>query len=282
VMTDPTRLRQILMNLTGNATKFTQQGSVCVTARAEGPSTAAKLVIEVEDTGPGIGPALAENLFAPFSQADTSVARQHGGTGLGLTIARRLARLMGGDVTLAWTEPGQGSRFRLELPLVPAAGASEVSSLENLPAKSRTSAASNAAVLSGRILLAEDSLVNQRLILFHLRKAGADADVAENGLIALEMLDEAAANGRPYDLLVTDMQMPEMDGYELARSLRQRGSTLPIIALTAHAMAEDRQKCIDAGCNDYASKPIHKTALLETCAKWIGKAVGTQAEQAAW
>ena len=282
VMTDPTRLRQILMNLTGNATKFTQQGSVCVTARVEGPSTAARLVIEVEDTGPGIAPALAEKLFAPFSQADTSVARQHGGTGLGLTIARRLARLMGGDVTLAWTELGQGSRFRLELPLVPAAGAAKVSSLENLHAKPRTSAASNAAALSGRILLAEDSLVNQRLILFHLRKAGAEADVAENGLIALEMLDEAAANGRPYDLLLTDMQMPEMDGYELARSLRQRGSTLPIIALTAHAMAEDRQKCIDAGCNDYASKPIHKAALLEACGKWIGKAVGPHAEQAAW
>jgi len=96
------------------------------------------------------------------------------------------------------------------------------------------------------------------------------------------MLDEAAANGRPYDLLLTDMQMPEMHGYALARSLRQRGSTLPIIALTAHPMAEDRQKCIDAGCNDSASKPIHKAALLETFGKWIGNPVGKQAEQAAW
>jgi signal transduction histidine kinase/FixJ family two-component response regulator len=271
VMTDPTRLRQILMNLAGNAAKFTQEGSVTLTARVGDQSDAARLVIDVEDTGPGISPEQTDRLFAAFSQADASVTRKHGGTGLGLTIARRLARLMGGDVTLEWTEPGKGSHFRVGLPLVQMAGAVEVSSLESVSAAKRASCPSNTTRLSGRILLAEDTLINRRLVSAHLTKAGADVDVAENGRVALEMLVKAAADGQPYDLLLTDMQMPEMDGYTLARLIRERGSRMPIIALTAHAMAGDRQRCIAAGCDDYASKPIDKTALLETCRKWIGE-----------
>ena len=150
--------------------------------------------------------------------------------------------------------------------------------------------------LSGRILLAEDGEDNQRLISFHLMKAGARVEIARNGRIALEMLEQAVVKGRPFDLLVSDMQMPEMDGYTLARRLRVQGSRIPIVALTAHAMTGDRQKCLDAGCNGYATKPINKAALIATCRQWMenaGNAVATPAsaysnklpacaEQASW
>jgi CheY-like chemotaxis protein len=132
--------------------------------------------------------------------------------------------------------------------------------------------------LAGRILLAEDGPDNQQLIAFHLRKAGATVEIADNGRIALEMIEKAASSKLPYDMLLTDMQMPEMDGYTLASTLRERGSTLPIVALTANAMAEDRFRCIEAGCNDYASKPIDKAALLETCGRWIRGTRGAQTQ----
>jgi CheY-like chemotaxis protein len=134
--------------------------------------------------------------------------------------------------------------------------------------------ATGAHKLTGRVLLAEDGVDNQRLIGLHLRKAGATVSIADNGLIALRMLDAAAGEGRPFDLLLTDMQMPEMDGYTLARTLRRRGSRLAIMALTAHAMAEDRDKCLEAGCDDYATKPIEPAKLIATCAEWMGKVGG--------
>jgi len=270
ILSDPTRLRQILLNLTGNATKFTQQGRVALTARIEQQDSVAWLIFEMEDTGPGLTHEQANQLFNPFNQADNTVTRRYGGTGLGLAISRRLARLMGGDVTLEWSEPGQGSRFRVRLPLRRAADAVDVSTLAAIRAESIMMASLTAASLSGRILLAEDSVVNQRLIAFLLRKAGAEVDVADNGRMALEMLERAGATGIRYDLLLTDMQMPEMDGYTLTRTLRRRGSTLAIVALTANAMSEDRQKCLACGCDDYASKPIAKANLLAICAAWMG------------
>jgi PleD family two-component response regulator len=144
---------------------------------------------------------------------------------------------MGGSVVLHRSAPGEGSCFRLELPLVPAEGAALASSLQMRSAEHRVEASGTAPRLAGRILLAEDGPDNQRLISFHLRRAGAVVDVAENGRIALERMEAAALEGRPYDLLLTDMQMPEVDGYTLARTLRARGATLPIVALTAHAMS---------------------------------------------
>jgi len=272
IISDPTRLRQILMNLAGNAAKFTDAGTVTITARTESGGDRSWLIIDVDDTGPGMTPEQADRLFQSFTQADNTVTRKHGGTGLGLTICRRLAALMGGGVTLARTEPGKGSCFRLELPLETAPGAVMVERLDAVVAQAANAGASPAVTLTGRILLAEDGLDNQRLIAFHLRKAGATVDIADNGRIALEMIDQSEAGTKPYDLLLTDMQMPEMDGYTLARTLRDRGSRLAIVALTAHAMAEDRAKCTDAGCDDYATKPIEKTKLLTTCADWMGKA----------
>ena len=264
-MTDPTRLRQILLNLVGNAVKFTDQGKVEVTATV----AHSVLCVDVEDTGPGLSECQVEKLFVPFAQADTSVTRKHGGTGLGLTICRRLAALMGGSVTLHRTTPGQGSTFRVSLPLrVPA----DTPWTEILHMVTEEALVAPPMTLSGRILLAEDGEDNQRLIAFHLKKSGAQVEIAENGRIALDMIEQAGEDG--YDILLTDMQMPEVDGYTLARTLRERGSRVPIIALTAHAMAEDRRKCLEAGCDDYASKPIERAALIATCAAWIGKQGG--------
>ena len=270
VLGDPTRLRQILMNLAGNAVKFTAAGSVLVRARAEVRGGAERLVIDVEDSGPGLTPAEKARIFCSFGQADRSVTRRHGGSGLGLTISHRLAQLLGGAVTLVRTEPGQGSCFRVELPLVAADAAPRVASLERVATRTSARPHGPAPLLRGRVLVAEDGRENQYLIAFYLRRAGAEVELAVNGRVALELLERAEQERRPYALLLTDIQMPEMDGYTLVRTLRERGSALPIIALTAHAMAEDRQKCLDAGCNDYAGKPIDKQALLATCARFIG------------
>jgi len=281
IISDPTRLRQILMNLAGNAAKFTEEGTVTITARTESGGDRSWLVIDVDDTGPGMTTEQVGRLFHAFAQADNTVTRKHGGTGLGLTISRRLAALMGGGVTLKRTEPGRGSCFRVELPLVAAPGAVVVERLDAVVAQANKAAAVPAATLTGRILLAEDGLDNQRLIAFHLRKAGATVDVADNGRIALEMIDTSEVGTKPYDLLLTDMQMPEMDGYTLARTLRNRGSRLPIVALTAHAMAEDRQKCIDSGCDGYATKPVERLKLLAACADWMGKSSTARPARAA-
>ena len=264
------------MNLVGNATKFTEAGNVTVTAGAEDQDGQSRLVVDIADTGPGMTPEQALGLFTAFGQADSSVTRKHGGTGLGLVISRRLANMLGGDVSLLYSETGKGSRFRLVLPLVQVAGSAMIRSLIPTLVTDEPTPIALTLKLSGRVLLAEDGLDNQRLIAFLMRKAGATIETADNGRIALDMLDQAEAAGTPFDMLLTDMQMPEMDGYSLARNLRDRGSTLPIVALTAHAMADDRKKCIDAGCDDYVTKPIDKANLIATCASWMGKLGGVQ------
>ena len=273
IMSDPTRLRQILINLIGNAAKFTEAGEIEIRLTTIDARGARRLRFEIEDSGPGMTAEQAAALFRPFGQADSSITRKHGGTGLGLTICRRLAELMDGEVRLDYSEPGKGSRFVVELPLIEAPGAILLEDF-TIDSASRSGSAArepeqSAPSLTGRILLAEDGVDNQRLITFHLKKAGAEVDIADNGRIALEMIDAADERGNAYDLLITDMQMPEMDGYALATELRARGCTMPIVALTAHAMASDRQKCLDAGCDDYASKPLDRFALISTCAQWL-------------
>ncbi|WP_337169851.1 ATP-binding protein [Gemmatimonas aurantiaca] len=279
ILVDPTRLRQILMNLTGNAVKFTDHGRVTIEAGVESSAGRNWFVVTIDDTGPGMSEEQATQLFQPFTQADGSVTRRHGGTGLGLIISRRLAALMGGDVRLIHTAPGRGSRFELRLPLLAVPDAERTAELDSTRQLSTVSGdardgkhdanRTNVPALRGRILLAEDGEDNQRLIALLLRVAGAEVTVVPNGRQALEALDWAAAAGAPFDLLITDMQMPEMDGYTLAGTLRAQGAGIPIVALTAHAMAEDRQRCLDAGCDDYASKPIDRQALIATCARWL-------------
>jgi len=269
VMSDPTRLRQILMNLVGNAIKFTEFGRVQISVEADediGDQAQSLLQIRIDDTGVGMTQEQADRLFQPFSQADTSVTRRFGGTGLGLTICRRLAGLMGGRIWLEETEPDGGSTFAIELPMVEAVESTRRGDLNCLTVKPVTPAdPTKEPTLDGRILLAEDGVDNQRLIAHHLKKAGADVTIADNGVQALEAIDKALNSNKPFDLLLTDIQMPEMDGYTLIKTLRQRESRIPIVALTAHAMPEDKQRCLDAGCNGYASKPINRQLLIDTC-----------------
>jgi signal transduction histidine kinase/ActR/RegA family two-component response regulator len=284
VRTDPTRLRQILLNLAGNAVKFTEQGHVEISAAVRGEGEDAALHIDIRDTGLGMTPEQRDLLFSPFTQADSSVTRRFGGTGLGLAICRRLARLMGGSITLEQTLPGVGSLFRANIPLRSVKDTAWTATLE--PIKATVTAPEMPSGLCGRVLLAEDGPDNQLLITFYLRKAGLEIDVAKNGRVALEMLGYGSlesGNAQPiYDLIISDMQMPEIDGYTLAHTLREHGCTIPIIALTAHAMEEDRLKCIEAGCDDYTSKPVNKVQLLTICANWLGrKSEGTVQPQAA-
>jgi PAS domain S-box-containing protein len=263
IRADPTRIRQVLLNLVGNAVKFTSLGSVRVRAALLGGERPT-LRFDVEDRGPGIAPDRVERLFESFAQADGSTTRRFGGTGLGLAISRRLARLMGGDVELCSSEPGRGCLFRFQVPVevlagfeaVSRLGAPEQRSSPADPAAALPAAKAPAPLVGLRALLAEDGPENQRLIAHHLRRLGATVATAGDGLQALEALRAAAAGPEPFDLLVTDVQMPELDGLALVRRLRAEGCALPVVALTAHAMSEDERACLDAGCDAYATKPL--------------------------
>jgi PAS domain S-box-containing protein len=269
--TDPTRLRQILINVVGNAIKFTETGSVRLTARfVDGPQPA--IQFDVTDTGIGMTASQAGQIFAPFVQADSSTARTYGGTGLGLALSKRLARLLGGDIALVRSKLEEGSHFRVTLP------AETVEDAEVLPdsrpvtvqeAKGDEKTGLETHRLDGRILLAEDGGDNRRLISRLLEKAGAEVTVVENGQVAAEAALLARNEGKPFGLILMDMQMPVMSGYEAVSMLRECGYTGPIVALTANAMSDDRQKCLDAGCDDYISKPIHRKSLIETSGRHL-------------
>jgi len=278
VYSDPTRLRQVWMNLIGNAIKFTEQGGVTLHVFAEKLGNQTMLRVAVEDTGLGMSPEQAAHLFHSFAQGDSSVTRRFGGTGLGLVLSRRLARLMGGNVVLASSKVGVGTRFDATFLVEPVEGAHWTNRVDEavseLPAAPLESFESR---LTGRrVLVAEDAPLIQRLAAAQLRSAGAKVDVAPHGGVALEKVLDAIGRSEPYDLLVTDMQMPEMDGYTLARSLRERGIEIPILALTAHAMSEDRQRCLDAGCDDFVTKPIERRALIEACSTLLSRAEDRQ------
>ena len=271
VETDSTRLRQILINVLGNAIKFTETGEVRLVTRLVEQDTAEPVLqFEVTDTGIGIGTAEIERLFQPFSQADGSMTRRFGGTGLGLAICKRLAQSLGGDIT-ATSELGVGSRFTIHV----ATGAFDRSRLIQAPTISQTPSAASSTdegaevMLSGyHLLLAEDGPDNQRLISFVLRKAGAHVDVVDNGQLAWEQAMRALDSGVPFDVILMDMQMPVLDGYEATRKLREDGYRHPIVALTAHAMSHDRDKCLEAGCDDYATKPLDRAKLLSIVAQY--------------
>ncbi len=273
IHSDPTRLRQILLNLVGNAVKFTDEGKIRLTTRFASPLPAdgdmpAEPVItfDVSDTGVGVPDDKLSTLFEPFQQADTSTTRTHGGTGLGLTISRRLARMLGGDITVT-SRPGVGSTFSATVTTGDLTNVELIDGASVGRIVSRTDESERAPAdvrLPYRILLAEDGPDNQRLITLLLTRSGADVDVVDNGLDAVSRTQDAQAAGEPYDVVLMDMQMPEMDGYQAASILRKKGLTLPIVALTAHAMASDRDRCLQAGCSDYVSKPINRTELIET------------------
>lgn len=272
VVTDPTRLRQIAVNLIGNAIKFTEVGGVTVLARWRAVGTGGWVEIDVIDTGIGLSTEQQQRLFQPFSQADTSMTRRFGGTGLGLTISKRLANLLDGDVQLINSTPEVGSCFRISLWI---SDARETPFLDSRDSASQfvtpvvASVTAPRSLHGARLLLAEDGLDNQRLIAFLLRKAGAEVEIVENGRLAVDAAFEALRISRPFDVILMDMQMPLLDGYQAATELRERGYRGVIIALTAHAMTGDSEKCRAAGCDDYATKPIELSRLLAQIAKHL-------------
>jgi signal transduction histidine kinase len=271
VVSDGPRIRRALGNLIENAIKFTEQGSVRV--RVQYGAEASLACIDVIDTGIGIAPDAIPSLFLEFEQADGSTSKRYGGAGLGLAFTRRLARVLGGDCTLR-SEVGAGTTATLTF-RAPAASAAEPaaeSGGETAAAGAATPAEPRAAATGGggarpRILLVEDGVDNQRLIAMILRKAGADVEIAENGRIAVERLGA----GESFDLLLMDMAMPEMDGYDATRTLRDMGCRMPIIALTAHGVQGEREKCLAAGCDDYATKPIDRNELIRIARAALAK-----------
>jgi len=254
IHTDPLRVKQVLLNVVGNALKFTERGGVTLRLRHEVDKQL--LVIEVEDTGIGINPEQIGRLFQPFAQADATTTRRFGGTGLGLVLSKQLAEMLGGTV-LAASVPGQGSHFYITL------ATGEVGTLVNSLAEAREAQPMSPVVaetesLAGVVLLAEDNLDNQRLVQLNMRRLGAELVIVDNGEAAV-----AAALARPFDLILMDMQMPVMDGLTAVRLLREKGYAGAIVALTANATAQDVAACIEAGCDDFLSKPIERARFTE-------------------
>jgi signal transduction histidine kinase/CheY-like chemotaxis protein len=259
---DPVRVRQILLNLVGNAIKFTTSGSVSIEASSAGPD---QVRVSVTDTGIGLPAGQVEKLFERFTQGDASITRRYGGTGLGLAISKKLITLMGGEIS-ARSEAGQGSVFWFTLPVrAPLNSSTRIA--PPLPPPAPPLPVQRSA--GGRLLLVEDNMVNQKVAMHMLVKMGYRVDLAENGLQALDRL--AAVR---YEAVLMDCQMPEMDGYLATRHIRDPSSAVldhdvPVIAMTANAFAEDRERCIAAGMNDFLSKPVDRSTLAQVLEKWL-------------
>ncbi|MAX35891.1 ammonium transporter [Gimesia sp.] len=278
IQSDPTRFKQILINLIGNAIKFTPDGGkVSVeTSLLNSSSNEPLLEFKIRDTGIGMTAGQIDMLYQPFVQADSSTTRKFGGTGLGLAISKRLAEMLGGDLYCE-SVPGEGTVFTLTI------GIGNPAPLEfhtnpqvdfkqipvNLQESGITESDSEMIIRgSCSVLLAEDGVDNQRLISTLLKKEKAHVVLAENGDIAVRRALNAEQQGKPFDVILMDMSMPVLDGYGATRKLRELGIETPIIALTAHAMTGDRQKCIDAGCTDYTTKPVNREKLRNIVVKY--------------
>lgn len=255
---DGNRLKQVLLNLLGNAIKFTHHGGVAITSRVRQLNDKWLFEVDIEDTGVGIPANKLDQIFDPFMQADNSVTRKFGGTGLGLAISKKITRLMNGRLDVA-SELGVGSTFRLqyEIPSLQQISFVTADVADGFKTVENNQSPTNLKLYGVQILLAEDGETNRKFFRIVLERAGAEVSVAENGQIALNK----AIHTR-YDLILMDMQMPVMDGYKATAELREHGYEGPIIALTAHAMTGDRIKCINVGCNDYITKPISQEDLV--------------------
>ncbi|MEY4064203.1 MAG: hypothetical protein RIR26_411 [Pseudomonadota bacterium] len=266
ITTDGTKLRQILINIIGNAVKFTSRGSVTIEVSVSLDSNESLLQITVTDTGPGLDESQSRSIFQPFVQADSSTRKRFGGTGLGLVLSRRLAQLLGGDIVLRWSKPGSGSCFAISLAIGPAhqLNLSETtkSSRKNIygvPTKAHL------ARLEGKNILVVDDAADNRLIVQRfLSHAGAKVDHAEDGRTGAQMALE-----KHYDLIVMDIQMPEFDGYQTIEYLRTNGFSKPVIALSAHAMREDRERSLASGFSEHLCKPVNRQELLSRIAALV-------------
>jgi signal transduction histidine kinase/ActR/RegA family two-component response regulator len=274
IVTDPLRVKQILINLASNAIKFTHHGEVRIEVSATRLADQhVRLSLSVVDTGIGLDAAQIGRLFQPFAQADAATSRKYGGSGLGLSISRSLAQLLGGDVEVEST-PGQGSTFRASL-IVEAVGfegcrLQEVSACcEGVELATVKCGARLPTLPPCRILLAEDGRDNRRLISYLLEQAGAEVLLAIDGREAVELGLGNLTKGPRVDLVLVDLQMPEVDGLDATRQLRAAGFDRPIFALTANAMEGTREKCLAAGCNAYLPKPLETAAFLDTIRTWL-------------
>lgn len=272
IHTDPVRLRQILVNLAGNAVKFTERGEVRIAVRCvregDGP---ARMQFAVADTGIGIDADKIPALFRAFVQADGSASRRYGGVGLGLAISYRLAEALGGQIEVA-SEPGKGSTFTLTIDASPLGGVRMMHGPEAIAAEGgEPSPNAGRQPLHGRLLLVEDEPDIQKIIRLLLRKTNLEIDVASDGQIGCDMALRSKAEGKPYDLILMDIQMPGMNGYEAVRRLRANGWRGGIIAITAHATAGDCEQCLASGCDDYIPKPVVATGLRDMIARRLWK-----------
>ena len=274
IYSDPVRIRQVLVNLIGNALKFTEKGLVrlCVGIE-EDDAESPRLYFRVEDTGIGIAEEKVAKLFQVFSQADSSTTRHFGGTGLGLAISKSLSHLLGGDIEVE-SVSGQGSVFKFtvypgsldDVPRVTEAQRTQIQ--RNLTMRKMQGVA-----FEGRVLLVEDTPVNQMLICRMLEAVGLTVDIADNGAVGVEMASAAIESSEGYDVILMDVQMPVMDGLTATGKIRELGFEGKIIALTANAQSRDRQLCLRAGCSDFLTKPVNRDRLLELITEEIEESV---------
>ena len=263
--TDAVRLRQVLFNLIGNAIKFTERGHVRVRLSFEEATN--DLVVRISDSGVGIEPEKVAAIFEPFEQQDTSATREHEGTGLGLAICQRLAGALGGTISVE-SEPGLGSTFVLRVDCGDLTDVDLIHATVTVKRSEPPARRLRGDELSCRVLVVDDRREIRFLARRLIESAGGNVVEAENGSEAVKLLGEDDAIGHSIDVCLMDMQMPVMDGYEATRRIRRRGLTLPIIALTANSMVDDRKRCLAAGCSDYLAKPIDSQKLVEKLAAW--------------
>jgi CheY-like chemotaxis protein/anti-sigma regulatory factor (Ser/Thr protein kinase) len=269
VLTDPTCFRQILVHLVRNAVDFTDHGEVRIFARGRPlDNRMLRLEIAVSDTGVGISPERLQKVFEPLTQAGASLTRRDG-AGLGLAISQRLAQALGGDIQVQ-SEPGRGSTFTLAIPVeLPDESAANETSPGGIAKAS--SAIRAAGSQRGRILLVDDAPGVRFVVVELLKQLGLDVDVAGDGKTGCEMVINSSAEGRPYDLVLMDLEMPVRNGLDAARRLRQWGWRGPLVALTANALAGDRERCLAAGCDDYLSKPVTGNDLERVVARFVSR-----------
>ena len=264
IKTDPTRLNQCLVNLVGNAVKFTETGGVTVELSLKEMGGKPFVRFDVVDTGIGIPVDQQKSIFDKFMQADSSTTRKHGGTGLGLAITKQLTELLGGDLTLT-SEPGKGSTFSVIIPAnIDIASATMISNDKWCKKEQKVGPSDEINNAAGKILVVEDDFASQQVILGMLEETNLQAEIANNGIEAVNKVTSGS-----YDLIFMDMQMPNMNGYDATKIIREKGYTLPIIALTAYAMKGDEEKCLNVGCDAYLPKPVDAEKLFETLGKFL-------------
>ena len=270
IRSDPVRLKQCLTNLIGNATKFTDSGYVRMRVSPQQVEGKGHVRFDIEDSGIGITAEKQETIFDSFSQVDSTTTRKYGGTGLGLAITKQLVDLLGGEISLT-SDEGKGSVFSVVIPVgieigsepvMPAAADSQINK--------QASGTENDKGLTGTILVAEDNLTNQMLAKVLLEKLGLTVTIAKDGQEAVEL-----ATSQPFDMILMDMQMPKMNGFEATRHLRDHNITTPVIALTANAIKGDREQCLEAGCDDYIAKPIDREKLNTLLGKYMNNQANT-------